>query len=114
MIGVAYEVAAILDAPIMLPDETLETLDERSSDYLSVQVEDSEQTPYYGGIIIKDLVIKQGPLWMRNFLMAARIRPINNVVDITNFVMLEYEQPLHTFDYALLENKTILVRKADA
>ena len=114
MIGVAYEVAAILDAPIMLPDETLETLDERSSDYLSVQVEDSEQTPYYGGIIIKDLVIKQGPLWMRNFLMAAGIRPINNVVDITNFVMLEYGQPLHAFDYARLENKEILVRKAVA
>ena len=114
MIGVAYEVAAILDVPITLPDETLETIDKSSSDYISVQVEDSEQTPYYGGFLIKDLVIKQGPLWMRNYLMAAGIRPINNVVDITNFVMLEYGQPLHAFDYDRLDNKEILVRKAIA
>lgn len=112
MIGVAYEVAAILDIPLTLPDEKLETIEESSLDYISIKVEDEELTPYYGGFMITDLVIKQGPLWMRNYLMAAGIRPINNIVDITNFVMLEYGQPLHAFDYDRLEHKEIFVRKA--
>src|SRR5690625_2136778 len=62
MIGVAYEVAAILDVPITLPDETLETIDNISSDNISVQIEDSDQTPYYCGFLIKDLVNNLGLL----------------------------------------------------
>lgn len=112
MIGVAYEVAAILDLPINLPDESLETSDEKSADYVSVNVENAELTPYYGAFIMKDVEVKQSPLWMRNYLMAAGIRPINNIVDITNYVNLEYGQPLHAFDYDRLGSKEIVVRNA--
>lgn len=112
MLGVAYEVSAILDVPIEFPDETYDEIDEDSSDYVSVEVEDAEKTPFYGAFIIKDVEIKPSPLWMRNYLMASGIRPINNVVDITNYVLLEYGQPLHAFDYDLVKTKKVLVRPA--
>ncbi|MFD2046271.1 phenylalanine--tRNA ligase subunit beta [Ornithinibacillus salinisoli] len=112
MLGVAYEVAAILDQDVKLPDETVETKDESAADYVSVEVEDAELNPYYGAIVIKDIEVKASPLWMRNYLMAAGIRPINNVVDITNYVLLEYGQPLHAFDYDRLKSNKIVVRRA--
>lgn len=112
MIGVAYEVAAILDRPIHLPDETVDTLDEDANDQISVEVEAPDLNPYYAAFLIKDLEIKPSPLWMSNYLMAAGIRPINNVVDITNYVLLEYGQPLHAFDYDRLNSDKIVVRRA--
>ncbi|WP_163970177.1 phenylalanine--tRNA ligase subunit beta [Oceanobacillus halotolerans] len=114
MIGVAYEVAAILDKPIKLPDESLETGAEHVSDYVSVQVEEPELNPYYGAFLVKDIEVKPSPLWMQNHLMAAGIRPISNVVDITNYVLLEYGQPLHAFDFERLGTNQILVRRAKA
>ncbi|SHG34673.1 phenylalanine--tRNA ligase subunit beta [Ornithinibacillus halophilus] len=112
MLGVAYEVSAILNKPVNLPEETVNTIDEQASDHISVEVEAEDLNPYYGAFVIKDVEIKQSPLWMRNALMAAGIRPINNVVDITNYVLLEYGQPLHAFDYDLLQSDKILVRRA--
>ena len=112
MLGVAYEVSAILDVPLNLPDVSVTTIDEKTSDYTTVAVEDPKLTPYYGAFIIKDVEIKPSPLWMRNYLMAAGIRPINNVVDITNYVLIEYGQPLHAFDYDRVGTKEILVRNA--
>ena len=112
MIGVAYDVAAILDKPIKIPEVKIDTLTEHSSEYVSVGVEDENLIPYYGAFIIKDVEIKPSPLWMRNYLIAAGIRPINNVVDITNYVLLEYGQPLHAFDYDRLDSDKIYVRHA--
>lgn len=112
MLGVAYEVAAILDQEVRLPDETVETANESAQDYISVEVEAPDLNPYYGAFIIKDIEIKPSPLWMRNYLMAAGIRPINNVVDITNYVLLEYGQPLHAFDYDKFNSKQVVVRRA--
>ena len=112
LIGVAYDVAAILDKPIKLPEVKVDTMNEKSSDYVTVRVEDENLTPYYGAFIIKDVEIKPSPLWMRNYLIAAGIRPINNVVDITNYVLLEYGQPLHAFDYDRLNSDKIYVRCA--
>src|SRR5690625_4755089 len=113
MLGVAYEVSAILDVPIILPNVSLETVEEKSTDYVAVKVENSKLTPYYGAFIVKDIEIKPSPLWMRNYLSASGIRPINNVVDITNYVLLEYGQPLHAFDYDRIGTKQILVRNAN-
>lgn len=113
MIGVAYEVAAILDVDIKLPEETVERSEEQATDYIAVQVTDKTLAPYYGAFMIKDAEIKPSPLWMRNYLMASGIRPINNVVDITNYVLLEYGQPLHAFDYEQLKSKEIVVRPAE-
>ncbi|MDN4527076.1 phenylalanine--tRNA ligase subunit beta [Fictibacillus fluitans] len=112
MLGVAYEVAAILDEELRLPEVQVETSGERASDYVSVTVDAKEDNPYYGAMIIKNITIAPSPLWMQNRLIAAGIRPINNVVDITNYVLLEYGQPLHAFDYDRLGSKEILVRRA--
>src|SRR5699024_1623608 len=112
MIGVAYEVAAILEQDIHLPEEKVETAAESTRDYVTVEVDDKELNPYYGAFVIKDIKVQPSPLWMRNYLMAAGIRPINNVVDITNYVLLEYGQPLHAFDYDQLQSEKIVVRRA--
>ncbi|MDM5200018.1 phenylalanine--tRNA ligase subunit beta [Fictibacillus enclensis] len=112
MLGVAYEVAAILNEELRLPEVQVEPSGEKASDYVSVAVDAKEDNPYYGAMIIKNITIAPSPLWMQNRLIAAGIRPINNVVDITNYVLLEYGQPLHAFDYDRLGSKEILVRRA--
>src|SRR5690625_168581 len=112
MIGVAYEVGAVLDEEIHLPDETVTTIDESCEDYIDVKVEDIALCPYYGAHLVKNVEIKPSPQWMQNYLLASGVRPINNVVDITNYVLLEYGQPLHAFDYDRLGSKEIVVRAA--
>ena len=112
MIGVAYEVAAILDQEVNLPSPSVETIDEHIEDYITVHSEAPDACPHYVAYMIKDVEIKPAPIWMQNYLLAAGIRPINNVVDITNYILLEYGQPLHAFDYDLLNTKEIVVRYA--
>lgn len=112
MLGVAYEVAAILEQEIQLPSEEIHPVTEQAKDYVAVEVDAKDLNPYYGAFIIQNVKIKPSPLWMQNYLMAAGIRPINNVVDITNYVLLEYGQPLHAFDYDRLATKKIVVRRA--
>src|SRR5699024_2317759 len=112
MIGVAYEVAAVLDKDIALPHPEVQTTEENVADYIQVTSEDPDLCPYYGAFVVKDVEVKPSPLWMQNALLAAGIRPINNVVDITNYVLMEYGQPLHAFDYDLLGSKEIVVRRA--
>lgn len=112
MLGAAYEVATILDKPLKLPEPTFEPFAEQTADFISVKSEDAELNPYYAAFVIKDIEVKPSPLWMRNRLMAAGIRPINNVVDITNYVLLEYGQPLHAFDYDRFGTKEVVVRSA--
>ncbi|WP_430784908.1 phenylalanine--tRNA ligase subunit beta [Virgibacillus flavescens] len=112
MLGVVYEVGAILNRPIHLPDVKYTVSNEQTSEHVSVSVDDENLAPYYGAFMVKDINIKPSPLWMRNYLMAAGIRPINNVVDITNYVLLEYGQPLHAFDFDRMNSKEIRVRKA--
>ncbi|MCY7537913.1 phenylalanine--tRNA ligase subunit beta, partial [Bacillus pumilus] len=112
MLGVAYEVAAILGKDIKLPDTAHNTSSEKAADYISVKIEDQEANPLYAAKIIKHVKIGPAPLWIQTRLMNAGIRPINNVVDITNFVLLEYGQPLHAFDYDRFGSKQVVVRKA--
>lgn len=111
MLGVAFEVAAILGRDIKLPDTAHDTSSEKAADYISVKIEDQEANPLYAAKIIKNVKIGPAPLWMQTRLMNAGIRPINNVVDITNFVLLEYGQPLHAFDYDRFGSKQVVVRK---
>jgi phenylalanyl-tRNA synthetase beta chain len=112
MLGVAYEVAAILDRDVKLPNPSVTTVPEKASDYIKVTVEASEDNPLYVAKVIKNVKVAPSPLWMQGRLMASGIRPHNNVVDITNYVLLEYGQPLHAFDYDRLGSKEILVRRA--
>ncbi|USK69445.1 phenylalanine--tRNA ligase subunit beta [Peribacillus asahii] len=112
MLGVAYEVAAILGRDVKWPTIEKEEASEKASDYISVKVEATEDNPLYIAKVVKDVKIGPSPLWMQTRLMAAGIRPHNNVVDITNFVLLEYGQPLHAFDYDRLGSKELVIRRA--
>ncbi len=121
MIGVAREVAALTNATLHLPADTVPTGSGSSADYVGVEIEDPELCNRYTGILIKDVQIGESPKWMQERLTKAGMRPISNVVDITNYVMLEWGQPLHAFDYDLLVERaektrhskpTIIVRRA--
>ncbi|MGQ4667414.1 phenylalanine--tRNA ligase subunit beta [Metabacillus halosaccharovorans] len=112
MLGVAHEVAAILGREVKYPEISYEKSSEKASDLVDVKVDAAEDNPLYIAKVIKNVTIAPSPLWMQTRLMAAGIRPHNNVVDITNFVLLEYGQPLHAFDYDRLGSKEILVRRA--
>jgi phenylalanyl-tRNA synthetase beta chain len=112
VIGLARETAAALDEPISLPQLPEIEGEGDISDYVSVEVLDKDLCPRYIAGMAKNLKIGPSPVWMRRFLRAAGVRPINNIVDITNFVMLEYGQPMHAFDYEFLRGRKIVVRRA--
>lgn len=112
MIGVAYEVAAILNQKIILPVPTFEESNDEARHHISVDVEATSDVPYYGVRMIQGVKVGPSPQWLQNYLIAAGIRPISNIVDITNYVMLEYGQPLHAFDYDKFGSEKVLVRYA--
>ncbi|MFB3165693.1 phenylalanine--tRNA ligase subunit beta [Neobacillus sp. 179-C4.2 HS] len=113
MLGVAYEVAAILGREVKLPEIDVQPVTEKATDYITVKVEANEDNPLYAAKVIKNVKIGPAPIWMQTRLMSSGIRPHNNVVDITNYILLEYGQPLHAFDYDRLGSKEILVRRAN-
>ncbi|WP_127532603.1 phenylalanine--tRNA ligase subunit beta [Paenibacillus kobensis] len=112
MLGAAYEVAALTGREVKLPDTSVMHSSDQASSHLSVTIEAKDQCSHYSARYIRGVKIAPSPLWMQNRLMAAGVRPINNVVDITNYVMLEYGQPLHAFDASKLEGGRIVVRNA--
>ena len=83
-------------------------------EWLCVRVEEPKLCPRYSARVVKNVKIAPSPKWMRDRLRACGVRPINNIVDITNYVMLEYGQPMHSFDYACLDGAEIVVRRARA
>ena len=109
-IGFAYEVAAILNKKVKLPDLTINPINDNINNYFSLKVE-TKKCPYYLAKMVKDVEIKESPDFIKKRLIDAGMRPINNVVDISNYVMLEYGQPLHFFDKNKLGNN-IVVRDA--
>ncbi|MBD8026275.1 phenylalanine--tRNA ligase subunit beta [Ureibacillus sp. Re31] len=111
MLGVAYEVAAILSKEVKLPEIQYESISEKAEDYINVRVE-AKENPLYAAKVVKNVKIAESPLWLQHYLMAAGVRPHNNVVDITNYILMEYGQPLHAFDYESLNSKEIVVRLA--
>ncbi|KXH87254.1 phenylalanine--tRNA ligase subunit beta [Sporosarcina sp. HYO08] len=113
MLGVAYEVGAILSQGIVLPEVSYTESAERAEDVLKLRVDAIEDNPMYVAKVVKNVKVAESPLWLQNYLMAAGVRPHNNVVDITNFVLMEYGQPLHAFDYDRLETEEIVVRRAE-
>lgn len=113
LINLAREVSAITGNELKIPQINIEENDEDISDYVKVEIADSSLCKRYSARVIKNVQIKPSPSWLQDALNNSGIRPVNNIVDITNYVMLESNQPLHAFDYDLLgSNKKILVRKA--
>ncbi|MEA2012846.1 MAG: phenylalanine--tRNA ligase subunit beta [Verrucomicrobiota bacterium] len=113
-IGVAREIAAIEKTKLKLPKlNLLEEADISVHELASVEIKDQELCPRYTARVIKDVTIKSSPDWLKDALLSVGLRPINNVVDITNYVMLECGQPLHAFDYNKLADHLIVVRTAD-
>lgn len=112
VIGLAREAAVTLDKPFNLPEIKETGAEGDPNDYVKVTVEAPELCPRYMARVVKDVTIAPSPKWMRDRLQASGIRAINNIVDITNYVMLEYGQPMHAFDYRNIENGHIIVRNA--
>ncbi|WP_058484882.1 phenylalanine--tRNA ligase subunit beta [Defluviitalea phaphyphila] len=112
VVGIAREVAATFNEPFGYPEIFVDEKGGNVSDYISVEIENKELCPRYAARVIKNVKIEPSPKWMRQRLLAAGIRPINNIVDITNYVMLEMGQPMHAFDLSKLEKKKIVVRNA--
>jgi phenylalanyl-tRNA synthetase beta chain len=109
-IGFAYEIAAILNKKVTLPESNYKEISDNIEDYFNLEVK-TDKCTYYLAKMVKDVEIGESPEFIKKRLVAAGMRSINNVVDISNYVMLEYGQPLHFFDYDKLGNK-IVVRDA--
>ncbi|MBW4085230.1 phenylalanine--tRNA ligase subunit beta [Paenibacillus sp. S150] len=114
MLGAAYEVSAILGRELKLPNPAADIVESggAAADSISVKIEKEEYCAHYSVRYIAGVKPAPSPLWIQNRLMAAGIRPINNIVDITNYVMLEYGQPLHAFDGDKVEGGVLGVRFA--
>jgi len=112
VIGLAREAAATFDTPLNLHKPAVRGAGDNIEGYLSVRVEAPDLCPRYTARVVKNIRIAPSPKWMRHRLHAAGVRPINNIVDITNYVMLEYGQPMHAFDRACLDGGEIVVRRA--
>ena len=112
-IGVAREVATIIRGELDIPGVDYNTTSENVSDIASVIVEDKELCQRYTARIIKNVKIGPSPEWLQKKITSIGLRPVNNIVDITNYVLMESGQPLHAFDFDKLNGSKIIVRRAN-
>ena len=112
VIGLARETAATFDRPFAVKTPVVHGCGGDIRTQMSVEVRDPDLCPRYTARLVKNIKIEPSPAWMRERLHACGVRPINNIVDITNYVMLEYGQPMHAFDYTCLSDGKIVVRRA--
>ncbi len=112
--GIAREVAALLDGTFTQPTPAFTESDKEVGKYAQISVEDSENCPRFSCRVLLNANIAPSPKWLQEYLTAVGIRPVNNVVDITNYVLMETGQPLHAYDYDTLAGKKIIVKRAQA
>jgi len=114
MIGLAREASATFRRPLTLHTPVVRGSGGDIAQLVDIEIEDGSLCPRYTARMVKNVKIAPSPLWMREKLRACGVRPINNIVDITNYVMLEYGQPMHAFDFSCVEGGKIVVRTARA
>lgn len=113
IVGIARETAAVLNTKFTPPQISVVESEGNVRDYAAVQVNDMQLCPRYMARVVKNIIIGPSPLWMKQALRAAGVRPISNIVDVTNYVMLEMGQPLHAFDLDYVRGRKIIVRRAE-
>lgn len=113
IIGMAREVAAVYDTKIKHPSIKIERKEDSYNEYFNGVEIQTKNSKRFLSAVVKDVVIKESPLYIQNYLRNAGMRPISNIVDFTNFVMLEYGQPLHAYDLDTIEGKKIIVRQGN-
>ena len=111
-IGIAREIAALYDLKISLPEINLKEEKESSDSNIDITIESLEFCKRFTGRVVKNVVIRESPEWLKKALLSIGLRPRNNIVDITNYVMMETGQPLHAFDYDKIREKKIIVKTA--
>ena len=111
-IGIAREVGAFLDKAIRVPSVLLKESKRNINDFVAIKIEDTKNCPRYIARVIFDVKVGPSPEWLQKRLEAVGIRPINNIVDVTNYVLMECGHPLHAFDYDKISDHTIVVREA--
>ncbi|MBQ8396784.1 MAG: phenylalanine--tRNA ligase subunit beta [Clostridia bacterium] len=116
VIGLARETAVSFDRALNIPTPVVKGVNDGDTvtNHITVAIDEPALCPRYTARVVKNVKIAPSPLWLRMRLRASGVRPINNIVDITNYVMLEYGQPMHAFDYACLDGSEIRVRRAAA
>ncbi|MGI6659720.1 MAG: phenylalanine--tRNA ligase subunit beta [Dethiobacteraceae bacterium] len=115
LVGVAKEAAALTGQKVQLPDNSLIVSTPPAEQLIpKIRIDSPDLCSRYTGLVIKDVEIALSPIWLQVRLLQAGVRPISNIVDITNYVMWEWGQPLHAFDYETLAEQTIVVRRAEA
>ncbi|MDD3049581.1 MAG: phenylalanine--tRNA ligase subunit beta [Candidatus Cloacimonetes bacterium] len=114
MIGVARDIAAKLNLTVNYPNPKLSEGKERITDLLELENRNSSECTRYLARVIKGVTVRESPMWLQNTLRAVGIKPINNIVDVSNYVMMEYGHPLHAFDYDKIIDRKIVVRNAQA
>jgi phenylalanyl-tRNA synthetase beta chain len=110
--GIAREVAALFGKSIAQPALQIEESGTRSESLATIRIDDTEACPRYSARVLRNITVQESPVWLQRRLKAVGLRPINNVVDVTNFVLMETGHPLHAFDSDLLDHQTIIVRCA--
>jgi len=112
VIGIAREIAAIQNTPLKYPDYSVTDKKDMISTLTSVTIEAPDHCPRYSARLVENIVVKPSPFWMQDRLLSVGLRPINNIVDITNYVLMETGQPLHAFDFDQLAQNRIVVKTA--
>ena len=112
ILGLAREVSAVLNRPLKMPNLAYNTANINVLDKLSVEVEANDLCPRYVASYVENVKLAPSPSWMQKRLNSVGIRAINNIVDVTNFVLMEIGQPMHSFDYSLLKGNKLVIRRA--
>jgi phenylalanyl-tRNA synthetase beta chain len=113
IIGMAREAAVTFNRELQLPQVSVRENSEKIRDYIDIEIKARDLCSRYAARVVKNVKIGDSPEWLKERLTEAGVRPINNIVDITNYVMLEYGQPLHAFDYDMIAGKKLIVRRAE-